>query len=325
MVELKDLKEIKIADKVIPINWSYVQLNNRDMMEKEIMSAIIDANIYYLIDSDRSKKRKEAKELALLHWINQLKIGYLKFFKENKSFEAIFEEKKFKFLGIQYQIEINDGIETAIFEDMAAKLIVPSSNFEHKKLLIMDISKTIHEILLHVTAYEHIPHYTHQFNALSILPIFVDNDIDTEFFGGNEELMLSKINIGCNKYKLSYQNLGDNTYGNIDKYRKKIELNSKNSLDNKLHTLLHEIVHGIFKEWDINVSEIYKRTQLSGGKVTDKDKIMEEEIVARLSSGLVDVFLNNDNNLYNHFSYVKPKIVNFKMGDLEINRSNDDD
>ena len=45
----------------------------------------------------------------------------------------------------------------------------------------MDISKTIHEILLHVTAYEHIPHYTHQFNALSILPIFVDNDIDTEF------------------------------------------------------------------------------------------------------------------------------------------------
>ena len=101
-------------------------------------------------------------------------------------------------------------------------------------------------------------------------------------------------------------------------------MNSKNSLDNKLHTPPRDCTWH-FKEWDINVSEIYKRTQLSGGKVTDKDKIMEEEIVARLSSGLVDVFLNNDNNLYNHFSYVKPKIVNFKMGDLEINRSNDDD
>ena len=61
MVELKDLKEIMIADKVIPINWSYVQLNNRDMMEKEIMSAIIDANIYYLTDTERSKSVKKLK------------------------------------------------------------------------------------------------------------------------------------------------------------------------------------------------------------------------------------------------------------------------
>lgn len=317
MVKLEDLKEIKMDNKVVPIKWSQTQYSDIGSYErevesfkKEIVSIIIENNIMYEDDNDISKKRKEAKEIALLYWINQLKIAYQKFFKENESFESIFENNKFKFLGIEYSI-VSDDTDSFELDENMAKLNVDSSSMEHISLLIMDISKAIHDILMYETAYCHIPKYVHKFNAYSILPIFVQNGIDKEFFGTSGEVRISKINIGLDSYQLHFRDLEDGLMGEIDKQRKSIDLSRKNSSAVQLSTILHEITHGIFKEWDINVSEIYKRTQLQGGKKVDKDKLMEEEIVTRLATGLTDVFLNNDNSLYNFFSLVKPYIVNF--------------
>jgi|GEM_PF-6661667 len=322
MTKLDDLIEIKMDNKVIPLNQRQEQFSDIasykrevESFKKEIVSLIIENNIMYEDDNDRSKKRKEAKEMALLHWINQLKIGYLKFFKENESFEAIFENKKFKFLGIEYSIESN-GTDFELDEHKAI-LNVNSSSMEHISLLIMNISRAIHDILIYETAYFHIPKYVHKFNALSILPIFVENEIDKEFFDTSDEVGLNKINIGLNSYQMHFSDLGEGKFGTINKHGKIIDLNRVNSSAVHLSTLLHEITHGIFKEWDINVSEIYKRTQLQGGEEVDKDELMEEEIVTRLGAGLADVFLNNDNSLYNFFSTVKPNIVNF---DVKVNK-----
>ncbi|MGE7689653.1 hypothetical protein ACQKMI_10595 [Lysinibacillus sp. NPDC097214] len=315
MIKLEDLKEIKMDNKVIPLNWSQNQYTNIEFFKNEIVSIIIEENIMYEDDNDRSKKRKEAKGMALLHWIKQLKIGYLKFFKENESFESIFENKKFKFLGIEYEIE-SDGTDYEL-DSNKAKLNIKPSSMEHISLLVMDLSRVIHDILMYETAYCHIPKYVHKFDGYSILPIFVKNGIDKEFFGGSEEARISKINIGLNSYQMHYRDLDENTLGNIDKQWKSIELNRNNSSAVRLGVILHEITHGIFKEWDINVSEIYKRTQLQGGEQEDKDKLMEEEIVTRLATGLTDVFLNNDHSLYNFLSHVKPDIVKF---DVKVKR-----
>lgn len=93
-------------------------------------------------------------------------------------------------------------------------------------------------------------------------------------------LDLNKIKIGYRTYKINNclpedEKLlvdGDLTDGNIDNVRKEINIDDSLDYEDKLNTMIHEILHGIEYTYGVDLGE---------------------DVVVKLSNGLTDVLINN--------------------------------